>query len=221
MDVFVILLHPIDNLRNLLSLARGDVTNVQVKRLLVEGVNPIRISEQFHHRIGNVQVTLFGEDFLDVLFPELDNETNEIRHLLMGVVLVIGLQLDSMLVPVLTYLHILIELLVVGVVEKYEVMLGDDGKVCESLGLLLGVFLTTAGRVILVHVGHKMGETFLLNVLRTSLEIRELEGIEDVLYELLERLEDFLPKDLLPNGGVFGLVVQNDSVLSLLSEIHS
>ena len=81
-----------------------------------------------------------------------------------------------------------ITFLVIGVVEQNKVMLGDNGKVCESLGLFLGVFLTTAGGVILVHVGHKMGETFLLNVLWPCLEVRELEGIEDVLYKLLKRL---------------------------------
>ena len=177
----MVLLHPIDNLGNLLSLARSNLTDVQVERLLVEGINSFGISEEFHNSIGYVQVTLLGKDFVDVLLPEVNDKFDEVSQFLLSIILVVRLKLDSVLVTLFTYLNILVELLVVGVVQQDKIVLGDDREVSKCPSLLVGVSLTASGGVILVHVSDKVSKTFFLNVLRASLEVGEFECVEHVL----------------------------------------
>jgi len=112
-----------------------------MRQFLVEGINTLGISEQFHHSIGNIQIPLLGEDFPDVLFPEVNDKLDEVGQFLLGVISVVLLKLDGVLVPFLADFNVLVELLVVGVVQEDKIVFGDDRKVCESSRFLFGVRL--------------------------------------------------------------------------------
>lgn len=134
----MVLLHTIDNLRYLLGLTHGHFSDVEIESLLVESINTFGVTEQLNDGIGDVQITLLGEDFMDILLPKFDDKTDEIGHFLLGIILVILLQLDGILVSVITDFHVLVPFAIRGVVEQNEIVLGDDGKVGECLGLFVG-----------------------------------------------------------------------------------